>query len=71
MSGDNLLGEQPIKFYSREMTESKMKLVHHYLKSSYQGNSITEPKHVSKGIPSLFSVSTLEVLLQALNVHVL
>ena len=42
MSGDNLLGEQPIKFYSKEMTETKIKLVHHYLKFIYQSNSITD-----------------------------
>ena len=35
MSGDNLLGEQPIKFYSKGMTETKMKLVLHYLKFMY------------------------------------
>ena len=41
MSGDNLLGEQLIKFYSKEMTATKIKLVHHYLKFTYQSNSIT------------------------------
>ncbi len=42
MSGDNLLGEQPIKFYSKEMTETKIKLVHHHLKFMDQSNSITD-----------------------------
>ena len=27
MSGDNMLGEQPLKFYSKEVTETKIELV--------------------------------------------
>ena len=42
MRGDNLLGEQPLKFYSKEMTETKIKLVDHYFKFIFQSNSITD-----------------------------
>ncbi len=42
MSGDNLLGEQPMNFYSTEMSETKIKLVHHYLRFIYQSNSTTD-----------------------------
>ncbi len=32
MSGDNLLGAQPLKFYSEEMTESKLIVLSHFEK---------------------------------------
>ena len=31
MSGDNLLGDQPLRFYSEEITETKIELVNHLL----------------------------------------
>ena len=31
MSGDNMLGEQPLKFYSKELTETKIELVNRLL----------------------------------------
>ena len=31
MSGDNMLGEQPLKFYSNELTETKIELVNRLL----------------------------------------
>tara|TARA_B100000902_G_scaffold364697_1_gene384888 strand:- start:200 stop:382 length:183 start_codon:yes stop_codon:yes gene_type:complete len=40
MSGDNLLGEQPLKFYSEEVTETKIELVHQLLILNAQKNSI-------------------------------
>ena len=42
MSGDNLLGEQPLKFYSEKMTETKIGLVRHLLIVNAQKNSIID-----------------------------
>ena len=42
MSGDNLLGEQPLKFYSEEVTETKIELVHSLLILNAQKNSIVD-----------------------------
>ena len=42
MSGDNLLGEQPLKFYSEEVTETKIELVHRLLILNAQKNSIVD-----------------------------
>ena len=42
MSGDNLLGEQPLKFYSEEVTETKIELVNRLLILNAQKNSIID-----------------------------
>ena len=42
MSGDNLLGEQPLKFYSEEVTETKIELVHRLLILNAEKNSIID-----------------------------
>ena len=42
MSGDNMLGEQPLKFYSEELTETKIELVNHLLILNAQKNSIID-----------------------------
>ena len=42
MSGDNLLGEQPLKFYSEEVTETKIHLVHRLLILNAQKNTIID-----------------------------
>ena len=42
MSGDNLLGEQPLKFYSEEVTETKIQLVHRLLILNAQKNTIID-----------------------------
>ncbi len=42
MSGDNLLGEQPLKFYSEEVTETKIELVHRLLRLNAKKNSIVD-----------------------------
>ena len=42
MSGDNLLGEQSLKFYSEEVTETKIELVHRLLILNAQKNSIID-----------------------------
>lgn len=42
MSGDNLLGEQSLKFYSEEITETKIELVNHLLILNAQKNSIID-----------------------------
>ena len=42
MSGDNLLGEQSLKFYSEEITETKIELVNHLLKVNAKKNSIID-----------------------------
>ena len=40
MSGDNMLGEQPLKFYSEELTETKIQLITSLLNMNAQRNSI-------------------------------
>ncbi len=40
MSGDNMLGEQPLKFYTEEVTETKIHLVKHLLIINAQKNKI-------------------------------
>ena len=42
MSGDNLHGEQPLKFYSEDVTETKIELVHRLLILNAQKNSIVD-----------------------------
>ncbi len=42
MSGDNMLGDQPIKFYSEEITETKLQLINSHLIMNSQKNSIIE-----------------------------
>ena len=42
MSGDNLLGEQPLKFYSEEVTKTKIELVNRLLILNAQKNSIID-----------------------------
>ncbi len=42
MSGDNMLGEQPLKFYSEEITETKLELVSRLLILNAQKNSIID-----------------------------
>tara|TARA_Y100001968_G_scaffold55698_1_gene46921 strand:- start:2441 stop:2611 length:171 start_codon:yes stop_codon:yes gene_type:complete len=47
MSGDNMLGEQPLKFYSEKLTETKIQLVNRLLIMNAQKNTIIdlERKH--------------------------
>ena len=42
MSGDNMLGEQPLKFYSEEVTETKLELVRRLRILKAQKNSIID-----------------------------
>tara|TARA_B100000965_G_scaffold74263_2_gene58663 strand:- start:12712 stop:12882 length:171 start_codon:yes stop_codon:yes gene_type:complete len=49
MSGDNMLGEQPLKFYSEEVTSTKIELVHHLLLLNAQKNSIIDLERKNKG----------------------
>ena len=42
MSGDNMLGEQPLKFYSKEVTKTKIELVNRLLLLNAQKNSIID-----------------------------
>ena len=42
MSGDNLLGDQPLRFYSEEITETKIELVNHLLIVNTKKNSIVD-----------------------------
>tara|TARA_Y100001968_G_C18884276_1_gene493121 strand:- start:194 stop:364 length:171 start_codon:yes stop_codon:yes gene_type:complete len=42
MSGDNLLGDQPLKFYSEEVTQTKVELVHRLLILNAEKNSIVD-----------------------------
>ena len=38
MSGDNLHGKQPIKFYSEELTITKLLLIKKHFKFKYESN---------------------------------
>ena len=51
MSGDNMLGEQPLKFYSEEVTETKIQLVNRILIMNSQKNKIIdlERKYKERG----------------------
>ena len=49
MSGDNMLGEQPLKFYSEEVTETKIELVNRLLILNAQKNSIIDLDRKLKG----------------------
>ena len=49
MSGDNMLGEQPLKFYSEEVTETKIELVNRLLILNAQKNSIIDLDRKHKG----------------------
>ncbi len=50
MSGDNMLGEQPLKFYSKEMTETKIELVNRLLILNAKKNLIIDLDRKQKGI---------------------
>lgn len=50
MSGDNLLGEQPLKFYSEELTKTKIELVQRLLILNAKKNSIIDLDRKSKVI---------------------
>ena len=50
MSGDNMLGEQPLKFYSKEMTETKIELVNRLLILNANKNLIIDLDRKQKGI---------------------
>ena len=45
MSGDNLYGNQPLKFYSENMTLTKIVLIEHYLNYKYSINETIEPEN--------------------------
>ena len=49
MSGDNMLGEQPLKFYSEEVTETKIQLINRLLIINAQRNSIIDIDRKYKG----------------------
>ena len=51
MSGDNMHGEQPLKFYSEEVTETKIELVNRLLILNAKKNSIIDldRKHKALG----------------------
>ena len=39
MSGDNLYGKQPIKFYSEDLTLTKLLLIENHFNFKYKNNS--------------------------------
>tara|TARA_B100000700_G_scaffold107327_1_gene121129 strand:- start:76 stop:246 length:171 start_codon:yes stop_codon:yes gene_type:complete len=49
MSGDNMLGDQPLKFYSEEVTDTKIELVNRLLILNAQKNSIIDLDRKHKG----------------------
>ena len=48
MSGDNMLGQQPLKFYTEDVTKTKIELVNHLLILNAQKNSITDLNRKNK-----------------------
>ena len=56
MSGDNLLADQPLKFYSEEVTDTKIEVVHRLLLLNARKNSIIDlerkQKERGKGLAS-------------------
>ena len=55
MSGDNMLGEQPLKFYSKEVTEAKIELVNHLLLLNAQKNTIIDIDRKTKAWENKFA----------------
>ena len=51
MSGDNMLGDQPMKFYSKEVNKTKHVLVQRLLILNAEKNSIIDldKKHIEWG----------------------
>ena len=49
MSGDNMLGDQPLKFYSEEVTDTKIELVNRLLILNAQNNTIVDLDRKHKG----------------------
>ena len=49
MSGDNMMGEQPLKFYSEQVTETKIELVNRLLILNAQKNTIIDLDRKLKG----------------------
>ena len=45
MSGDNLHGNQPIKFYSEELTITKLLLIKKHFNFKYKSKSIVNSDH--------------------------
>ncbi len=43
MSGDNLHGKQPVKFYSENMTLTKLILIEHHFNFKYQMEDSSKP----------------------------
>ena len=48
MSGDNLYGKQPIKFYSEELTITKLLLIKKHFNFKYESKSLvnSEQKYI-------------------------
>tara|TARA_Y100000589_G_scaffold319475_1_gene348087 strand:- start:698 stop:868 length:171 start_codon:yes stop_codon:yes gene_type:complete len=44
MSGDNLHGQQPIKFYSEDLTLTKLLLIKNHFNFKYESKSIDNPE---------------------------
>mgnify|MGYP004198830813 CR=1 FL=1 len=42
MSGDNMHGKQPLKFYSEDLTVTKISLIDHLLKKTSENNNLIE-----------------------------
>ena len=45
MSGDNLHGKQPIKFYSEELTITKLLLIKKHFNFKFEGKSSANSEH--------------------------
>tara|TARA_Y100000589_G_scaffold15423_1_gene12581 strand:- start:5283 stop:5450 length:168 start_codon:yes stop_codon:yes gene_type:complete len=44
MSGDNLHGKQPLKFYSEDLTITKILLIENYFNFKYKNENNTDPE---------------------------
>ncbi len=53
MSGDNLHGNQPIKFYSENMTLTKLILIEHHFNFKYQMRDSSKPDQKYKELENL------------------
>ena len=55
MSGDNLHGKQPIKFYSEELTITKLLLIKNHFNFKYESQSIVNSEHKYLELKELLS----------------
>ena len=55
MSGDNLHGKQPIKFYSENLTLTKILLIKHHFNFKLNSESSNEPEDIFNDLDNLLA----------------